>query len=43
MLGNALSLKMGVNRVGRRAELLQILFGSISPDYTEGAINVFSW
>ena len=32
---------MRVSRVGRRAWLLQTLFGGISPDYTEGAENVF--
>ena len=41
MLENAPSLKMKASRVGRRAWLLQILFGGISPEYTEGAENVF--
>ena len=41
MLENALSLKIRVSRVGRRAWFLQTLFGGISPDYTEGAENVF--
>ena len=43
MFEKALSLKMRVSRVGRRAKLLQIVFGGISPDYIEGAGNVFSW